>query len=159
LPDVRLSLYHGKRIALFVYDLFQRYHEPMNQDAPILIVDDQPSFRIMLTVLLEDAGYSVASAANGRDALAYLHQATKQPGLILLDLAMPVMNGWDFLHIQQQEARLAAIPVVLVTAREDRWDEQDTTPAVAYLTKPLDLLALLTTIEYSYSSSLTAEMV
>jgi CheY-like chemotaxis protein len=69
------------------------------------------------------------------------------------------MNGWDFLHIQQQEARLAAISVVLVTARRDSGDEQDATPAVAYLTKPLDLMALLTTIEDSYIPNLTAEMV
>src|SRR5262245_12190765 len=113
----------------------------------ILIVDDQVDFRVMLTTFLEDAGYTVAGAANGREALSYLYCCAELPGLILLDVAMPVMTGWDFLRTQQSYAALASIPVVLLSARGDsQQDACDCTPA-AYLQKPIDLNDLLATIQ------------
>jgi CheY-like chemotaxis protein len=113
----------------------------------ILIVDDQADFRMMLTTFLEDAGYTIVCAANGREALSYLYCCAKLPGLILLDVAMPVMTGWDFLRTQQSYAGLASIPVVLLSARGDLHpDGQDCTPA-AYLQKPIYLNDLLATIQ------------
>ena len=97
----------------------------------ILIVDDELSFRQMLSTLLEDAGYRAFSAANGRDALTYLRQSRTKPGLILLDMAMPVMSGWDFLRVQRHEARLSSIPVVIVTARGLSEEERNEAHAVA----------------------------
>jgi CheY-like chemotaxis protein len=61
----------------------------------------------MLATFLEDAGYTVVGAANGREALSYLYRCAKLPGLILLDVAMPVMTGWDFLRAQQDHAVFA----------------------------------------------------
>jgi DNA-binding response OmpR family regulator len=122
----------------------------------ILIVDDQRDFRIMLATFLEDVGYAVVSAANGRDALSYLYCCAELPGLILLDVAMPVMTGWDFLRIQQANAVLASIPVVLLSAGGDvRHDSLDCTPA-AYLQKPIDLNSLLATIRQHSGVSLTS---
>jgi len=116
-------------------------------------VDDQPDFRIMLATFLEDAGYTVVGAANGREALSYLYRCAKLPGLILLDVAMPVMTGWDFLRAQQDHAVFAPIPVVLLSARGDtRYGDLDCKPA-AYLQKPIDLNKLLATIRQHYAVS------
>ena len=59
----------------------------------ILVVEDRPDLRALLTELLEGAGYTVFSAANGLEALSYLRQSTDYPQLILLDLVMPLMTG------------------------------------------------------------------
>ena len=112
----------------------------------ILIVDDQPDFRVMLATFLQDSGYSVAGAANGREALNYLYCCAELPGLILLDVAMPLMSGWDFLSVQQGNAAFASIPVVMLSARgASRHDDLDCRPA-AYLEKPIDLNSLLAEI-------------
>src|SRR5205823_6375304 len=70
--------------------------------ASILIVEDHADLRESLTEILEDEGYVVASAANGLDGLNYL-QAHPPPRLILLDLKMPVMDGWEFRRRQQED--------------------------------------------------------
>src|SRR5688572_8496646 len=82
----------------------------------ILIVDDDASIREALASLLEDEGYTAAGVANGLQALTLLRQSEELPCLILLDLMMPVMNGWEFLNEQQQELRLAEIAVVVFSA-------------------------------------------
>jgi CheY-like chemotaxis protein len=117
----------------------------------ILIVDDQPAIREMFSALLEDEGYAVACAANGREALDYLHQAEELPGLILLDLAMPVMTGYEFLREQRQDAMLASIPIILMTARGNFEQEGVDSYAAGYIHKPTDLDALLAAIRYHYA--------
>lgn len=82
---------------------------------PVLIVDDDTDLRRALSELLEEEGYAVEGAADGRDALAKL-QGGLRPGLILLDLMMPGMNGWDFRKAQLDDPELRALPVVVVTA-------------------------------------------
>jgi CheY-like chemotaxis protein len=82
---------------------------------PVLIVDDDTDLRRALTELLEEEGYAVEGAADGRDALAKL-QGGLRPGVILLDLMMPGMNGWDFRKAQLDDPELRALPVVVVTA-------------------------------------------
>jgi CheY-like chemotaxis protein len=62
----------------------------------ILIVDDARDIRLLLRVRLQKVGYTVADAANGQEALEHLAATTDRPCLILLDLMMPVMNGWEF---------------------------------------------------------------
>ena len=116
----------------------------------ILVVDDQPEIRSMFTALFEDEGYSVVCAANGREALDYLHQTTDLPGVILLDLAMPIMTGWEFIREQQCDPRLAAIPVILMTARG--YFEQDGAGIYAayYLPKPTDLDRILSAVRELY---------
>ena len=81
----------------------------------ILIVDDDHDVRRALTELLEEEGYSVAGAANGRAALELMRSGVR-PSLILLDLMMPGMNGWDFRSVQMRDPELRAVPVVIVTA-------------------------------------------
>jgi len=112
----------------------------------ILIVDDHTDFQILLRMILEEAGYTVISATNGRDALLYLHQTNVLPGLILLDIAMPLMTGTEFLREQQRDPLLAAIPVVLITAR-DNFDLEAAGCVVAILHKPIDLDTLLATVQ------------
>jgi CheY-like chemotaxis protein len=109
----------------------------------ILVIDDQPCLRTMLSTFLEDVGYTVVAAAHGREALSYLRHSHELPGLILLDVAMPVMTGWDFLAAQQRDRRLAAIPVIVMTALADMTHAATFPAAVANVYKPLDLDRLL----------------
>lgn len=86
----------------------------------VLVVEDEPDVRETIKEILEMEGFAVATAENGQEALNLLQQA-RQPCLILLDLMMPVMNGWQFLealkHGHQQ--LFAATPIVVVSAVAD----------------------------------------
>jgi CheY-like chemotaxis protein len=64
----------------------------------ILIVDDHVTLQTLLTTFLGEAGHDVVTATHGQEALTYLRHSTKLPDLILLDVAMPTMTGWAFLH-------------------------------------------------------------
>ena len=86
----------------------------------ILLAEDDQPLRDARKELLHDAGYSVEAVANGRDALEWLHDAPTPPKLILLDLMMPVMDGWQFVEAQQKAANTASIPVVVLSAGDDR---------------------------------------
>jgi len=82
---------------------------------PVLIVEDDEDLRDMMAQMLTIEGFAATAVANGREALDYLHQAIK-PHVILLDLMMPVMDGWEFRRRQQCDPKLAQVPVVVVTA-------------------------------------------
>src|SRR5215831_14973272 len=82
----------------------------------ILIVEDDNDVRSALSELLEEEGFSVEGAHNGREALARLRGGTVHPAVILLDLMMPGMDGWDFRSEQMRDPELAAVPVVVVSA-------------------------------------------
>ena len=81
----------------------------------VLVVDDDLSTREALTDLLQDRGYAVISAADGREALNYLRNSSP-PGIVILDLMMPVMDGWEFLERQSRDPVLHDIPVIVLTA-------------------------------------------
>jgi CheY-like chemotaxis protein len=84
-------------------------------DAPcVLIVDDDAVTRAAVTLVLRRAGYETAEAANGRQALHYL-RSRQLPRLVLLDLLMPVMDGWEFLAERWKEPTLAAVPVLVLS--------------------------------------------
>jgi CheY-like chemotaxis protein len=109
----------------------------------ILIVDDDADIREALTELLTAEGYQVVAVANGQSALDQL-QAGPRPTVIILDLMMPVMNGWDFRLQQQQDPALSAIPVIILTATDLITDTVRAQFGDArFLTKPVDLDALL----------------
>ncbi len=111
----------------------------------ILVVDDHPDVRETLVMLLDYLGLQVIGAANGQEALDQLQQPPL-PDLILLDLMMPVMSGPEFRRRQQQDAALATIPVVVISAISDRLPDGVALDPVAYLKKPVDfqeLFALL----------------
>src|SRR6187549_1262395 len=84
--------------------------------AIILVVEDDTDIRESLVEVLEDEGFGVRAAADGRQALDVLRAERPLPDLILLDLMMPVMNGFQFREQQLSDAAFAGIPVVVVTA-------------------------------------------
>ncbi len=106
----------------------------------ILVVEDDPAIRSFLKLALEFEGYAVLAASHGREALELLAR-TERPCLILLDLMMPVMNGWEFAEALRQDARLADTPVALVTAYVE--DAKTFRGAQEVLRKPIDLDRLL----------------
>lgn len=112
----------------------------------ILIVDDDHAIRGALTAMLEDEGHHVVGAGNGREALAYLRGAGEPPGLILLDLAMPIMSGWEFREEQQRDPALAAIPVVVISADRGVRQKAESIEADGYLGKPVDIDDLLAAV-------------
>lgn len=112
----------------------------------VLIVDDDQGVRSLLVDIVEDEGYIPVPVANGRDALAQLTSGSPRPSLILLDLNMPVMSGWEFRAAQQSDPAIADIPVVVLSADRSVLQGAVTINAVDYLPKPIDfdrLLALL----------------
>jgi CheY-like chemotaxis protein len=113
---------------------------------PILIVDDEPDIRFLISEVLSDEGYTVAQATNGHEALAYLRAATPLPDVIILDLMMPVMNGWDFLQVRQQDPLLAPIPIVVVSATP-RHTSAATLGVQETLAKPFDLDRFLAIVQ------------
>lgn len=86
----------------------------------ILLIEDDESIREITQELLESEGYGVSTAANGQAALETLSQMDPLPCLILLDLMMPVMDGWQFMEKKRLDPRLNAIPVVAFSALEER---------------------------------------
>src|SRR4051794_32237552 len=111
----------------------------------VMIVEDDLYTRNTLTLILESEGYEVLQAANGREALNLL-LTQPLPQIILLDLRMPVMNGWEFRQRQRQDARLAGIPVVVISGVEDIRHEAEQVGAATYLTKPVSPEYLLETL-------------
>jgi CheY-like chemotaxis protein len=110
----------------------------------ILLVDDDGDLRRGLSEALEEAGYAVTASANGRDALATLRQQPP-PDVILLDLLMPVMNGWQFCHAKKADPTTAAIPVIAMSAAVSRDPRSPYYIDVDdFVAKPLDLAELLT---------------
>lgn len=109
----------------------------------VFVVEDDVDTREMLARFLELEGFHVETAANGRQALDRLEAGTPA-SVILLDLMMPIMDGWQFRREQARHARLAKIPVIVVSAAgRDRIAQID---ADAYLSKPVDLEELLARI-------------
>ena len=111
----------------------------MSTKPVILVVDDDLSTVEALSSLLEDEGYEVLRAFNGKIALNQLRNPPR-PNAIILDLMMPVMDGWEFRRRQQQMADAASIPVIVVSALRQIKPFEG---AAAVLTKPLDIDALL----------------
>ena len=113
---------------------------------PLVIVDDDDDLRSTLAHLLTAEGYKVAAFGDGRTALAAL-QNGQRPFLILLDLMMPGMSGWEFRAAQLEHAALASIPVVVVTAARMLNDHQQALSGVEILRKPFDLEVLLALVD------------
>ncbi len=112
----------------------------------ILVVDDDQAIRETLSEVLEDEGYAVASAENGLDAIHYL-RSQDPPSLILLDLMMPVMNGWQFRDEQLRDPSLKTIPVVVISADNGVREKAASIAVDHYMRKPIDLEELLELIE------------
>ncbi|MFO7167760.1 MAG: response regulator [Chloroflexota bacterium] len=113
----------------------------------ILVVDDEAGIRQLLEVFLTHHGYSTASVANGAEALNYLRRSQVLPDMILLDMMMPVMGGTDFRLAQLQDPRIAAVPVVLMSAAAELPEETSPLQFAAHLPKPIDFEALRALVE------------
>jgi CheY-like chemotaxis protein len=114
-----------------------------SQGKTILIVDDEDGMRSLLSHLLTREGYQVKTATQGFDALDVLAKDPSLPALILLDLRMPVMDGWQFRKLQRENSRIAGIPVVVITSAQTTEDDVKSIQAAAYLTKPVQAAMLL----------------
>lgn len=112
-------------------------------DKRILIVEDAADIRFLLKSLFETEGFIVDQAGNEQEALEVLRGADTLPALILLDLMMPVMDGYEFRIKQESEPRLANIPVVVMTADGDISARRSSIRAREYLKKPVDINRLL----------------
>ncbi len=102
----------------------------------VLIVEDAKDILILLNALLAGEGYDVNCASNGKEALDLLRASKTLPGVILLDLSMPVMDGYLFRKEQACDARLAGIPVIVMTAASDKQSKEAIRAANAVLKKP-----------------------
>jgi CheY-like chemotaxis protein len=118
-------------------DLVER---PATSGCPVLIVEDDADLRDMMAQLLRLEGLKAVTAANGREALEYLRRHAP-PNVILLDLMMPVMDGWQFRREQQRDAELANVPVIVLSALDHA--RAADIAMNAFLKKPLDFDRLL----------------
>jgi CheY-like chemotaxis protein len=117
------------------------------QLARILLVEDDPGLRDTLAEVLSERGYDVTCAPDGRAALAELGDH-EPPSVILLDLAMPVMDGWAFREEQRRDPRIASIPTIVLSASLGSDPSAiDALGATAALTKPFDLDRLIAALE------------
>jgi CheY-like chemotaxis protein len=113
----------------------------------ILIIEDDKSIREMMQDVLELEGYKIHVAANGQEAVDALNgfsSGKKLPCVVLLDLMMPVLNGWQFLDFQRNHPTLKKIPVVVVSAYAE--SARSVRPQ-AVVTKPIQLGSLLSAVQ------------
>jgi CheY-like chemotaxis protein len=118
----------------------------------ILVVDDDGDLRELLRLLLESAGYAVETARDGREALQRV--TAHPPAVVLLDMKMPVMNGWQFAEALRRDFN-HRVPIVVVTAAEDARKSAQEVDAEGFLGKPFDLDDVLAAVA-RYSADSTA---
>ena len=107
----------------------------------ILVVEDDIDALEILAWLLESAGYEVLPARDGNEALRALRN--RKVDLILLDMRMPEMDGWQFRDLQRRDPQMAAVPVVVLTGDRRAAEDHEMSRAAACLRKPIDAASLL----------------
>jgi CheY-like chemotaxis protein len=118
----------------------------------ILLVEDDDDIRTDLKEMLEICGYPTETAANGIEALRRLAEGSLQPTVIVIDLMMPVMDGWQFRSALLERSTLAKIPIIVVSGAANVHDEARELGAVAHLTKPFTMRSLLESIARHWPS-------
>ncbi|MEZ0230693.1 MAG: response regulator [Planctomycetota bacterium] len=121
-------------------------HGTMNGGTTILVIEDDSDARVTLCEILTDEGYECVEASDGRDAMQKLVGMGRRPSVILLDLMMPGMNGWQFREWQRQSPDFATIPVVVLSAATDAAHEARRLEAADFIAKPIHLDRLLDTV-------------
>jgi CheY-like chemotaxis protein len=104
----------------------------------VLIIEDNDDIRASIAEVLGEIGHTYHEAANGREALEWLVDQSGPPCLVLLDLQMPVMDGWDFLRTVQDEPRWAAVSIIVISASIHEAIPQGLAQAKACWPKPVD---------------------
>lgn len=120
--------------------------------ATVLIVEDDADIRSSLAELFEVEGYTVATASNGQEGLDYLASTAKGfPDVVLLDLMMPVKDGFEFRRAQLENPKWAQVPVVVMSADANVRQklEKAGLPISAYLKKPVNLDDMLSLVAQS----------
>jgi CheY-like chemotaxis protein len=117
---------------------------------PVLIVDDDDDIVDMLDLVLSSAGYQVETASNGKAALQKLRSRSPLPGLVILDLMMPVMTGWDFRAEQVKDPDLARVPVVCLSGAGNAGRRAASMGMSECLDKPVDAATLLEVVQRHY---------
>ena len=125
--------------------------EPV-QGRAVLVVDDDDDIRDAVQEVLEDEGYTTVGASNGKEALDVMRTSTKLPALVLLDLMMPEMDGWELLVRMDEDPALHRVPVALMSAHPsirkafDNDHRHHRMQASLLLPKPLNVLRLLSLV-------------
>jgi CheY-like chemotaxis protein len=112
----------------------------------VLLIEDDADTRLTLAEILQEEGYSVIPAVNGEDALRAL-EAGLEPEVILLDLMMPVMDGWEFRRRQLKNPEFAQIPVVVMSGIGESGATAARPGFSNYMMKPVDVARLLSLLE------------
>jgi two-component system, OmpR family, alkaline phosphatase synthesis response regulator PhoP len=113
----------------------------------ILLVDDEPDIVSMITMRLEASGYEVLIATNGNDA--YTTAKTASPDLILLDLMLPDMDGYQVCRLLKCDRQYKHIPIIMLTAKGQKLDREsgETVGVDFYMTKPFEFTELVVKIK------------
>jgi len=112
----------------------------MNTKKKILVVDDDPNIRELISVNLKAAGYDVLNAGNGQEALGAV--ALHTPDLVVLDIMMPQVDGWEVCKYIRDNSALEHIKIIMLTAKgtdKDKMIGRDIFRADDYMTKPFDI--------------------
>src|SRR5919204_5081041 len=117
----------------------------MHRPQQVLVVEDDEGIRELVAMALSSAGYEVMSAPDGAAALALL--TTSRPAVILLDMLMPTMDGWEFARLYEQRPGPHA-PIIVLTAAHDAQARAAEIKADAWLAKPFHLVDLYACIEH-----------
>jgi CheY-like chemotaxis protein len=118
----------------------KKNEDPKNKN--ILVIEDNKEIQDSLKMALEIEGYKVFTASNGKEGVEKLERMPT-PCLILLDLMMPIMNGWEFVEVISKNIMFSTIPIVVVSAFSD---QKETPLTNGYIKKPIDLDSLLSTV-------------
>ncbi|HSP14982.1 MAG TPA: response regulator [Thermoanaerobaculia bacterium] len=122
----------------------------------VLIVDDDPSIRLLLVALLRHQGYRTLQARAGREALAKMRDSN--PDLVLMDLVMPGMSGWDVLRERAADPSLLRIPMIVVSASDTRKVPSEAFAVSGVIAKPFDLDTVLTTVRKCLENPINAAL-
>lgn len=110
----------------------------------VLVVDDDPAIRGLVADALRDEGYTVDLAAHGREALEAMR--ARRPATVVLDLMMPVMDGFSFMEACHSEQLCENVPIVVISAVQDALQRVSEAPVYACVAKPFDLDELIRTV-------------
>lgn len=122
--------------------------------SPILVVDDDPTILVTVADALDLEGYAVVTATNGQEALAVLETETSRPRLVLLDMRMPVLDGWGFMRAVRERGLSLSVVVMTAAADARRWARE--IGAHDVLAKPFELDDLMATVQ-RFSGQLSAD--